>query len=237
MRGDGPREPLLERVEIVVEPRHRADVRQRWSLPPLLRAARRYRRRRAGTARPRSRTRRAARRAPPARGSGARSRAGTCTRRRRAGRGRAAARCGRTRAGRTARATPRGVVISRIPSRPPGRSTRRSSRSARLEVVDVADPEADDGRVEARVLERQREHVALHPLELGRLAPRALEHPLGEVEADDVARAGRLRAATARSPVPQQASRTRSPGRTASRTVAARQRWSSPTVMTRFIAS
>ena len=29
MSGDRPREPLLERVEIVVEPRHRADVLQR----------------------------------------------------------------------------------------------------------------------------------------------------------------------------------------------------------------
>src|SRR5207248_4320557 len=44
-------------------------------------------------------------------------------------------------------------------------------------------------------------------------------------------------AAIARSPVPQQASRTRSPGRTTSATVARRQRWSRPTVIARFIAS
>ena len=52
---------------------------------------------------------------------------------------RAAARSGRTRARRTGAAAPRGRVISRIASRPPGRSTRRSSRSAELEVGDVAD--------------------------------------------------------------------------------------------------
>jgi hypothetical protein len=32
MRGDGPREPLLERVEVVVEPRDSADLRQRRRL-------------------------------------------------------------------------------------------------------------------------------------------------------------------------------------------------------------
>ena len=60
----------------------------------------------------------------------------------------------------------------------------------RLEVLDVADTEADDRRLEGRVLEREREHVALHEFEPGRLAPSTLEHPLGEVEADDSPRAG-----------------------------------------------
>jgi hypothetical protein len=41
----------------------------------------------------------------------------------------------------------------------------------------------------------------------------------------------------ARSPVPQAASSTRSPGWTTARTVARRQRWSSPAVMTRFMTS
>ncbi len=59
-----------------------------------------------------------------------------------------------------------------------------------FEVLDVPDPEAHDRRVEARVLERKLEHVRLHPFELGRLSPGPLEHPLGEVDPDDVARAG-----------------------------------------------
>src|SRR4029077_14012127 len=60
----------------------------------------------------------------------------------------------------------------------------------RLEVIDVAHAEADDCGVEARIREREREHVSLHPLELRCLAAGTLEHPLGEVEADDVPRAG-----------------------------------------------
>ncbi len=44
-------------------------------------------------------------------------------------------------------------------------------------------------------------------------------------------------AATARSPVPQHASSTRSPGWTTASTVSRRQERSSPAVMTRFIAS
>ena len=72
-----------------------------------------------------------------------------------------------------------------------------------LEVLDVADAEADGRRVEARVLERQREHVALEPLDRAGLAARALEHRLREVEADHLARPTR-ESARARSPVPQQ---------------------------------
>src|SRR6478672_6964880 len=58
-----------------------------------------------------------------------------------------------------------------------------------FEVLDVPDAEAHDRRIEARVFEWELEHIGLHPLELGRLAPGPLEHPLGEVDADDVARA------------------------------------------------
>ena len=54
-------------------------------------------------------------------------------------------------------------------------------------------PKPTTADVEARVLERKRKHVALDELELGRLAPGALEHPLGEVEADDARRAGLAR--------------------------------------------
>ena len=46
-------------------------------------------------------------------------------------------------------------MISRIASLPPGRSTRRSSRSAALEIGDVADTEPDGRRVERRVAERE----------------------------------------------------------------------------------
>ena len=156
----------------------------------LRRGARRCRPRRACTGRSRSRSQRGARRAPRAAGSGGRSRAGTCTPPRRAGRGREAARCGRTTGDRTARATPRGVVISRIPSRPPGRSTRRSSRTPASRSATLRIPKPTTAASKLASVERQREHVALDERELGRLAPRALEHRLGEVEADDARRAG-----------------------------------------------
>ena len=55
-----------------------------------------------------------------------------------------------------------------------------------LEVGDVADAEADGGRVEGRILERQLQQIALDPLDFGVLPPSALEHPLREVEADHV---------------------------------------------------
>ena len=42
--------------------------------------------------------------------------------------------------------------------------------------------EADGDRVERLRVERQREHVAPHPLDLGRLPPGEVEHPLREVE-------------------------------------------------------
>ena len=57
---------------------------------------------------------------------------------------------------------------------------------ARFEILDVAHAEADGGGVERRVVEREREHVASHEFDLRRLPPRALEHLVGEVEADDV---------------------------------------------------
>ena len=87
------------------------------------------------------------------------------------------------------RRMPRGCVISRIARRPPGRRTRRSSRQPELEVGDVAHAEADRGRVEGAVVERQREQVAAHPVDLRALAARALEHALGEVEAGHCGRA------------------------------------------------
>src|SRR6185437_4031411 len=69
----------------------------------------------------------------------------------------------------------------------PGPGTEDTSEllDARLEVIDVADPEPDDCGIERRVLEREVQDVGLHPLDLGRLSPCTLEHPLGEVDADD----------------------------------------------------
>ena len=63
-------------------------------------------------------------------------------------------------------------------ARAPPRGRRRCGRRSR-----------PSPRRTTRVLERKREHVALDPLDRRRLAPRPLEHPLGEVEPDDVARA------------------------------------------------
>ena len=80
---------------------------------------------------------------------------------------------------------PRGRVISSTASLPPGRRTRRELPQPALEVGEVAHAEADGGGVELAVRERQRERVALHPLDRAGLAPRPLEHPLGEVEPDD----------------------------------------------------
>ncbi len=54
------------------------------------------------------------------------------------------------------------------------------------EVLDVPHTEADGHGVERRVVEGQREHVALHELDLGRLFTSELEHALGEVEPDDI---------------------------------------------------
>ena len=78
-----------------------------------------------------------------------------------------------------------------LEDREPAAGTQHAAQLAQreLEVGDVAHAEADGRRVERRVGERQREHVALHPLER-RLAARALEHPLREVEAGDARRAG-----------------------------------------------
>ncbi len=90
-------------------------------------------------------------------------------RRRRAAPCRAAGRCGRTRARRTAAAAPRGCVISRIASRPPGRSTRRSSRSASSRSATLRTPKPTVAASNVAVGERQREHVALHPLDAGAL--------------------------------------------------------------------
>ena len=76
------------------------------------------------------------------------------------------------------------------PEPPAGLQHAPQLTDSRLEVRDVADPEPDHGDVEARVRERQREHVAFDERHAGGLAPRALEHRSREVEADDTRRTG-----------------------------------------------
>src|SRR5207342_3605686 len=56
-----------------------------------------------------------------------------------------------------------------------------------LEVGEVADAEPDRGRIERAVVERERERVALDPLDLARLPARPGEHALREVQAGDLA--------------------------------------------------
>ena len=70
---------------------------------------------------------------------------------------------------------------------PPGLSTRASLPKPGLEVGEVSDAEADGGRVELAVRERERQRVALDPLDRAGLPPRSLEHPRREVEPDDAA--------------------------------------------------
>src|SRR5206468_2637025 len=50
------------------------------------------------------------------------------------------------------------------------------------EVFDVADAEADRRGVELAVREREREQIALDPVDRRRLPARPLEHPRGEVQ-------------------------------------------------------
>ena len=87
--------------------------------------------------------------------------------------------------------------------------------------------------------ERQREHVALHPVERARALGflRARASIASEKSSPVTLPAPAFRSAIARSPVPQAASSTRSPLRTADSAASLRQRMSSPTVMTRFITS
>ena len=108
-------------------------------------------------------------------------------------------------------------MISRIASLPPGRSTRRSSASAALEVGDVPHAEADGRRVEGRVRERQLEQIAVDPLD--RRSLRRARSSIGSEKSRPVTFPPAARAAIARSPVPQQASSTSSPGRTTARAV------------------
>ena len=164
--ADGAREPRLELGHVGREARGRVDGGERVvhrDRPGVQRDDRageqpEARRRRSPCAR-------AAPRAPRPSGTGAPTPAGRCRRPRPAAAARAAARPGRTRARRTACSTPRGCVISRIASRPPGRSTRRSSRSAPSRSATLRTPKPTVAASKLAVLERQREQVALDPLD------------------------------------------------------------------------
>ena len=106
---------------------------------------------------------------------------------------------------------PRGWVISRIASRPPGRRTRRSSSSAALEVGDVAHAEADRGRVEAR--RPSKGSASTSPCTHSIVSDlRRARTSISLEKSRPVTMPPSRSAAIARSPVPQQASRTRAPG-------------------------
>ena len=173
-------------------PRH---VRRRWC------------RRRAGRPRPRSRSSRRARRDPPRRGSGERSPAGTCTPCRPAAPVRAAARSGRTRARRTASGAPRGCVISRIASRPPGRRTRRSSRRPASRSATLRTPKPT---VAASKLASANGSASASPSTHSIVSDlRRARASISAEKSRPVTMPPSRSAAIARSPVPQQASRTR----------------------------
>ena len=105
-----------------------------------------------------------------------------------------------------------------------------------VEIRDVPHPEADRRGIEHPVVERQREEVALDPLDGVATCVGRARACAGE-KSSPVTTAPFRSAATARSPVPQQASSTRSPECTTASTVSRRQDRSRPTVMTRFMTS
>ncbi len=191
MARDGAREALLERVEVLLEPGGLADGGQRRSLSvvtaPPPRARPRYPLQTGETAPFRSRRR-------PS--SAARS-SGSGKRRTLAGRYVYAEPPGRTRpSSRDDPVEPDAVEGRERAARrrdledpEPAAGAQHAAQlpQPRLEIVDVAHAEADRRRVEGRVRERQREHVAAHPFDRRRLAARPLEHPLGEVEPRDCA--------------------------------------------------
>ena len=199
------------------------------------RAARRCRRRAAGSARPRS---------PPLEQRGEVVGAGEAPHAR--GEVRVRLPAGQHPAQRTGTSTsnqsrkngrriPRGRVISSTASLPPGRSTRASSRrppsrSARFRTpkptVAASNSPSANGSASASPCTHS-------------IAPdflRARSSIFGEKSSPST-RPPRRSASTARSPVPQHASSTRSPGHTTSATASLRQRRSSPAVITRFITS
>ena len=80
---------------------------------------------------------------------------------------------------------PRGAVISRVPSRPPCAKDPAEFSDACREILDISHTEADGGRVEQHVSEREGEHVAVHELELGCPSSARARASVGEVETDD----------------------------------------------------
>ena len=142
-----------------------------------------------GTVRRRSRARASAPPAPRRPGTASPTPAGTCRRSPRAAPCPSSGTIRSNQSEKNGRRIPRGCVISRIASRPPGRSTRRSSASASSRSATLRTPKPTVAASNVAVVERKREQVALHPVDLRALAARALEHPLGEVEPGHCARA------------------------------------------------
>src|SRR5919201_6963366 len=122
-----------------------------------------------------------------------------------------------------------------MPSRPPGRSTRRSSPSDRSRSATFRTPKptvaaSNDASSKGSSRRSPRTHSIDFDFRRARSSIRS-------EKSSPTTRPPARSSASARSPVPQQASSTRSPGRTTDRAVSRRQRPSSPAVMTRFIKS
>ena len=133
----------------------------------------------------RTRTARGMPRAPRRRGTGGRSPGGTCRPSRPGSTLPSSGTIRSNQSEKNGRRSPRGWVISRIASRPPSRSTRRSSRrpSSRSATLRMPNPTVAASNVASS--NGKCEQVALQPGDRARLPSRALEHPLGEVEAGD----------------------------------------------------
>ena len=161
---------------------------------------------------PRTRCGPSRRRAPSARGSGERSRGGTRRPSRRGAPCRAAGRRRRTTGGRTDGATPRGCVISRQPSRPPGTSTRASSARPASSSATLRIPKPT---VTASKLASSKGSAMTSPsIQRDRIGLAARASSIAGEKSRPVTTPPADCAATARSPVPQHASSTRSPGLT-----------------------
>ena len=126
-------------------------------------------------------------------------------------------------------------MISSTARRPPGRRTRHNSASPRSRSSRFRTPKPT---VAASNSPSRNGSASASPCTQS-IVPdlRRARSSMRSEKSSPVTRPPRRSASTARSPVPQHASRTRSPGHTTLLTASRRQRRSSPTVMTRFIAS
>ena len=202
-RGDRPREPRLDLGHVRRRaPASRAPARAVLiERPPC--AARRSSRRAGGSARRRSPcVAHAARRAPRRSGTASPTPAGTCTP---TPPGSTLPSSGTTRSNQSEKNGRSDAARLRdLEDREPaaGRSTRRSSRNASSRSATLRTPKPTVAASNVAVRERQREHVALHPLELR--AFRRARSSIAREKSSPVTRDPRppSRSASARSPVP-----------------------------------